>query len=145
MIPVDVLAVFNKNSGGWLRAAPQKPGRLLISSTFSRNSDKLCCRNTGDVIRNYGVVGEAEKPSKNGKSPTAVECQRNEIPVDNLEFSTFSTGFSTRVFHMENGGKNRVVFISGRHNLFRRLSTKFYFFATVHFDQWLFLGEEKEA
>ena len=31
----------------------------------------------------------------------AVEKQTNEIPVDNLEFSTFSTGFSTRVFHMK--------------------------------------------
>jgi hypothetical protein len=136
MIPVDVLAVFNKNSGGGLRAEPQKPGRLLISSTFSRNSDKLCCRNTGDVIRNYGVVREVEKPSKNRKSPTAVECQRNEIPVDNLEFSTFSTGFSTRVFHMENGDKNREVFSFSRHNYFRQVSTKFYFFGTVHFAQW---------
>ena len=62
------------------------------------------------------------------------ERQKTEIPVDNLEFSTLSTGFSTGVFHTEKRAKNEVVFYIGRHNLFRPSSTKFYFSPSVHFD-----------
>ena len=45
-----------------------------------------------------------------------VESQRNGIPVDNLEFSTLSTGFSTTVFHMENEVKNEVD-VMGMHGI----------------------------
>jgi hypothetical protein len=37
----------------------------------------------------------------------------SEIPVDNWEFSTFSTDFSTGVFHRQN---MLWIFINGSHN-----------------------------
>ena len=114
-----------------------------MSPTFSGNLGKNRCRNTDDVTRNYVREHNKENPKKIGESHKAVERQRNEIPVDNLEFSTFSTGFSTRVFHMEKEWKNGVVINSGRHNLFRLPSTKFYFSGAVHFDQWDLPGRKK--
>jgi len=116
-----------------------------MSPTFSGKLDRNCCRKTGDVTHGYVPPPEEEKAPKNGKHLEAADRQKCRIPVDNLEFSTFSTGFSTRVFHMENRGKNRVVFHCGRHNYFRLLSTKFYFFGTVHFDQRRIPGKEKET
>ena len=106
-----------------------------MSPTFSGNFGKIRCRNTDDVTRNYGREHNNKTIKKIRKSHMAVEKQTNEIPVDNLGFSTFSTGFSTRVFHMKKREKNTVVIYSGRHNLFRQHSTRFHFSDTVHFDQ----------
>ena len=121
----------------------QKPGNLLTTPTFSGKSDRKCCRNSGDVNRKPGREHNREIGPKIREPPLAVERQRSEIPVDNLEFSTFSTGFSTRVFHIEKWLKNGVVFFTGRHNLFRRTSTNFYFSGAVHFDYGPLTAEKK--
>ena len=47
--------------------------------------------------------------------------QRSEIPVDNSEFSTFSTGFSTTLIHR---GCELWIFIFGSHNQMRHPSTE---------------------
>ena len=47
--------------------------------------------------------------------------QRGEIPVDNSEFSTFSTGFSTTLIHR---GCELWIFIFGSHNQMRHPSTE---------------------
>ena len=45
----------------------------------------------------------------------------SEIPVDNWEFSTFSTDFSTRVFHRQS---MLWIFIFGSHNQADRIRKK---------------------
>ena len=102
-IPFDDLAVLHKFYGGGSDGVSQKPVNLLMTPTFSGNLGKNCCRNTGDVKRNYGREHNREIGPKIREPPWTVERQRSEIPVDNLEFSTFSTGFSTRVFHRPGG------------------------------------------
>ena len=58
-------------------------------------------------------------------SPQApVENQRDGIPVDNLEFSTFSTVFSTGVIHRACG---LWIFIFCCRHVWRRWSEKSYF------------------
>ena len=48
--------------------------------------------------------------------------EESEIPVDNSEFSTFSTGFSTGVFHRV---AEETVFIIDLHKKIRRIATVF--------------------
>jgi hypothetical protein len=46
-----------------------------------------------------------------------------EIAVENRNFSTFSTGLSTGLFHKKFSENKKV----GKHNIFRQVSTKFHF------------------
>ena len=92
----------------------QKPGNLLTTPTFSGKSDRKCCRNSGDVNRKPGREHNREIGPKIREPPLAVERQRSEIPVDNLEFSTLSTGFSTRVIHSYG---MLWIFIFGSHKI----------------------------
>jgi hypothetical protein len=82
---------------------------------------------------------------KLGIPPGGVEIIKSGISVDNHEFSTLSTGFSTRVFHTDFGRKIRVVFFVGRHNIFAYLSTNSYFFRPVHFDHGVVKMLKKDA
>ena len=59
------------------------------------------------------------------------KMEREEIPVDNSEFSTFSTSFSTGVFHR---GCELWIFIFGSHKKNRRLSPDFPLFR----GSWIF-------
>jgi len=56
-----------------------------------------------------------------------------EIPVENSHFSTFSTEFSTGLFHTGNPKKVWMWYTAGLHNASAYRSTKFYFFRIKHF------------
>ena len=64
------------------------------------------------------------------------ERERSEIPVDNSQFSTLSTDFSTGVFHR---GSGVWIFIFGSHKKRRQLSPKSPLFRKLCFSQQPFL------
>ena len=58
------------------------------------------------------------------------ELERGGIPVDKSQFSTFSTGFSTGVFHR---GSSVWIFIFGSHKKTRHTSPNFLLFCRLWF------------
>jgi len=68
--------------------------------------------------------------------------ERSEIPVDNSQFSTFSTDFSTGVFHSPGG---LWIFIFGSHKKPRRNSPKFPLFrGSLFLPQGIFCAEKQD-
>ena len=59
----------------------------------------------------------------------------NGITVDNLDFSTLSTDFSTGDLRRKIEQKVQVDFFISQHNTQRVISTNSYFFRDNHFDQ----------
>ena len=78
---------------------------IIFVSKISDNCGDVTCLRAyipGQYTRRYAVFPQAGGIFIN-----------SEIPVDNWEFSTFSTDFSTRVFHREN---RLWIFTGGSHN-----------------------------
>ena len=71
-----------------------------------------------------------------------MENQNGGIPVDNSQFSTFSTVLSTRVFHR---GGDLWIFIFGSHKTMNGISQKPHFFRDGGFLPWRFLCAKKQV
>ena len=77
---------------------------------------------SGDVTSVFSVAASIMHESIQTFPQDGRFFQRSEIPVDNSEFSTFSTEFSTGVFHR---GCGLWIFIFGSHNPVRQPSPDF--------------------
>lgn len=97
---------------------------------------KFRCHNTGYVTHLTEAGRSCQKLAKSGKTEGRQQRETNGISVDNLDFSTLSTDFSTGILDRKNGQKVRVGFFMSQHNAKRESSTSFYFFRNNHFDQY---------
>jgi len=101
------------------------------------------CHNTGYVTHLAEAGRSCQKLAKSGNSKSRQQRETNGISVDNLDFSTLSTDFSTGHFNREIGRKVRVGFFMSQHNTQHSISTSFYFFRNNHFDQYPANGQKK--
>ena len=98
--------------------------------TFSRNSSGKLWETGCDITWQQPGSGRIMQTGGGGFPQGAGDWQRAEIPVENYQFSTFSTEFSTRVFHRR---ESLWKPLGDWHKKNRRPSTAFLLFRTLWF------------